>query len=70
MSPLLKEMSPSTAFWSQPMLTEILSTQWLVNGLLLQNLNLTNAKPAFSSVGNGVGILRLANLTQSYNLSA
>lgn len=43
--------------------------QWLVNGTLLENLNLMNVTEEFTSIGGGIGLLQFKNLPIDYNMT-
>lgn len=49
---------------------EIIKIQWLVNGTLLDDLNLTiSVETGFDSIGGGIGILILTGLPLEYNMT-
>ena len=44
----------------------IVSLQWLVNGSLVENLNLTNVRTEFDNIS---GVLRFDDIPEEYNMS-
>ena len=48
---------------------EIENVDWIINGSPLGDLNQQNVQARFSSIGNGLGILRILNVSNEYNMT-
>ena len=48
-------------------ISRLLGVTWLLNGTILESLDLVDVSPDFDTIGTGIGILTFANLLSEYN---